>query len=84
MCFIAEENFVQAPIPRVYHVVNGQLASVVAQAGLFMGVDLYGKYAKRCRNTVLIPQNDEESTYSGLRQTLSLTKAIFEAERAKG
>ena len=55
MCFIAEENFfpknchpppvVQAPIPRIYNVVNGQLASVVAGARLYMdiGVDLNAK-----------------------------------------
>ena len=41
----------------LYDIVNGQMASVVTWAGLYMdiGVDLNAKYAK-------------ESTYSGLRQ----------------
>ena len=42
MCFIAEENFVQASIQCIYDVVIGQLGSVVVWAELYMdiGVDL--------------------------------------------
>ena len=58
----------------IYHVVNSHLSSVVAWAGLYMdvGVDLNAKYAIMCRKTVLIPENDEESTHSGLRKHLHL------------
>ena len=76
MCFIDEKNFVrkiavvQALIPRIYEIVNGQSSSVVTWAALFMdvGVDLNAKYAIMCRKTVIIPENDEETTLSGLRQ----------------
>ena len=66
------ENFavVQALIPRIYDIVNDQLASVVAWAGLYLyvGVDLNSKYAIMCNKTVLIPKNGEESTHSYLQQ----------------
>ena len=50
---------------RTYDVVYCQLASVVACAGFYMDVDvdLNTKYAIVCRKTVLIPENDEESTH---------------------
>ena len=63
MCFIAEENFfpknclrppvVQTPIPKIYDVVNGQLASLVVCTGLYMdvSVDLKPQYAIMCRKT---------------------------------
>ena len=72
MCFIAEENFVQTPISRIYNAVNGQLASVVAWAGLNVGVYLNAKYAIRCRKTVVIPEDDEETTHSDLWQHFHL------------
>ena len=31
------------------------------------GIDLNAKYAIMCRKTVLIPENDKELTYSGIR-----------------
>ena len=37
-----------------------------------VGADLNAKFAIMCRKTVLIPQNDEESTHSGLRQNFHL------------
>ena len=42
---------VQASIPRVYDVVNGQLTSVVAWAGLYVDVciDLNANYASNCK-----------------------------------
>ena len=42
-----------------------------------VSVDLNAKYAIMCRETILITENDEESA------TLSLTIAIFSAERKK-
>ena len=53
-----------APIPRINDVMNGQLTSVIAWAGLYMvvGVDLNAKYGIMCCKTVLIPENEEEST----------------------
>ena len=50
---------VHAAIPRIYDVVNGQLALVIAWAGLYMdiGVDLNAKYAIICRKTVSIPED---------------------------
>ena len=53
-------SIVQAPIPRIYHVVIGQLASVVAWAGIYIdvGVDLNEKHAIICRKTVLIPSEE--------------------------
>ena len=84
-CFITEENSVRKiTIHRllfkhpfhvhIYDVVNDKLASVVAWAELYMdvGVDLNAKYAIKCRKTVLISENDEESTHSGLRQYFHL------------
>ena len=58
--------------------MNGQLASVVACASLYMdvGVGLNAKYAIMCRKTVLIPQNDEESTHSDFRQHFRLQYRI--------
>ena len=45
---------VQAAIPRIYDVVNCQLASVLAWSGLYMDVRVYlnAKYATMCPNTV--------------------------------
>ena len=95
MCFIAEENFekskncrqppiVQAPIPRIVGVVNGQLAAVVVRAALYMdvGVDLNAKYALMCRKTVLIPEDDKEPTFRS-SATLSLTMAILSTVQTK-
>ena len=59
----------QAPIPRIYDVINGELALVITWAGLYIvvGVDLNVKYATMYSKTVLIPENDEKSTHSGPR-----------------
>ena len=43
-----------------------------------VGVDLNAKYAIMCRKTVLIPENDEESTHSGLRQHFDLQQRYFQ------
>ena len=37
-------------------------------APINVDLDLNAKYSIMCRKTVLIPENDEESTHSGLRQ----------------
>ena len=75
----------QALIPRIYNVVNGQLASFVAWVGFYMdvGVDLN---AKKRQN---VPKNSPNSwewrgidTF-GTSATFSLTIMIFSAERAK-
>ena len=88
MCFIAEENsknyrpppVVQAPIPRIYDIVNDPLASVVARAVLYMdlGVDLNAKYVIMCRKLVLNPENDKESTFFGLRQHFHFQQRYFQ------
>ena len=64
------------PSTSIYDVVNGQLASVVV---LYMdvGVDLNAKYAIMCHKTVLLPEDDESLA------TVSLTIALFSAQRAK-
>ena len=66
---LTSHRVVQANIPRIYSVVNGQLASVVAWVGLYMevGGNLNAKYAIICCKTVLIPGDNEESTYLGPR-----------------
>ena len=70
---------VQAPIPHIYDVVNGQLTSVVVWAGLYMdvGVGLNAKYIIMCRKTVLIPKRRWGIDTFGTSATLSLTIAIF-------
>ena len=88
MYFIAEENFVRKIAfhhlllkhpSSIYDVVNSQLASVVAWAGLYMDVggDLNAKYAIMCHKTVLIPENDKESAM------LSPTIAVLSVEQDK-
>ena len=57
ICFIAEENFVR---------------EIAVHRLLDVGVDLNAKYAIMCRKTVLISENDEESTHSCLRQHFDL------------
>ena len=54
--------------------MNDQLASVVARDGLYMdvGVVLNAKYALTWRKTVLITDNDEESTHLVIRQHFHL------------
>ena len=42
-----------------------------------VGVDLNAKFAIMCRKTVLIPENDEESTHSDLRQHFDLQQRYF-------
>ena len=76
-------SVVQAPIPRIYDVVNGQLASVVAWAGLLMdiGVVLNAKYAIMCRKTVLTPEDEEESTRLGLHQHFHLQERYFQGNK---
>ena len=43
-----------------------------------VGVDLNAKYAIMCRKTVLIPENDEESTHSVFRQYFDLQQGYFQ------
>ena len=60
--------------PRINNVVNGQLASIVASAGLYMDVDVFvnAKYAIMYRKTVLIPEKGEELSHLALRQHFHL------------
>ena len=43
-----------------------------------VGIGLNAKYAIMCRQTVLIPENDEESTHSDLRQHFLLQLRYFQ------
>ena len=65
---------IQAPILRIYDIVNGQQASVVASAGFYMdvGVDLNAKYSIMCRKTVLIPYlfTYNSDIFSGMSETM--------------
>ena len=85
MCSIAEENFIR--IIAVHRLVfkhtfyiSTTFVSVVALAGLYMdvGIDLNAIYAIMCRKTVIIPENDEESTHSGLRERYKLESQAYE------
>ena len=64
-------------IPRIYDVVNCQLALVAAWAGLYIDVDLNAKYAVMCRKTVLIPENDENRHIRVFGNTFTYNSDIF-------
>ena len=47
-----------------------------------VGVDLNAKYTIMCRKIVLVPENDEEYTLSGLWQYFTYVSDIFSGTKA--
>ena len=78
ICFIAEENFVRKiAFHRQFFKHPFHVSTMLRMASWLYGC-MYRSKCKICRKTILIPEHDEKSTHSSLRQHFHIFRGTSE------